>query len=237
MSPPASEIPRRLIRAEQVLAARTRRVSIVLEGSQDPHNVHAVLRTAEALGVQDVHLVAPRGEAAAISAGVTQRAHEWLSVSRHAGIEGALAQARAEGRAIWGTANSADAVSLTGFSPDGPIAVILGNETAGLSAAAVAACDGMLRIDVTGFSGSLNLSVSAALVLWELRRAAVARPGGGGDLTREQRDEIRARWYPALLSRPADDAAVAAWLGRAEEIREAALAAPRVMPVDRERAP
>ena len=102
--PDLPPVPRRLIRAEQVLAARTRAVSLVLEGSQDPHNVHAVLRTAEALGVQDVHLVAPRGEAAAISPGVTQRAHEWLTVRRHDELEGAVALLRDEGRSLWVTA-------------------------------------------------------------------------------------------------------------------------------------
>lgn len=228
------ELPRRLVRAEQVLAARTRRIAVVLEGSQDPHNVHAVLRTAESLGVQDVHLVAPRGEAAAISPGVTQRAHEWLTVRRHADIDAAIALCRGEGRAIWGTANAADAVPLTGFAPEGPVAILFGNETEGLSKRALAACDRVVRIDLVGFSGSLNLSVSAALVLWELRRTDVAR-AIPGDLTDAQRAELRARWYPALLARPAGDPAVDAWIQRADEVREAALQAPRVMPVDRER--
>jgi len=228
------DFPRRLLRAEQVLAARTRRVAVVLEGSQDPHNVHAVLRTAEALGVQDVHLVAPRGEAATISPGVTQRAHEWLTVTRHADIDAAAVHCRAEGRELWGTANAADALPLTGLSPQGPIAIVLGNETAGLSDRALDLCDRVVRIDLVGFSGSLNLSVSAGLILWELRRIAVAGLSGG-DLPLQDRDELRARWYPALLARPAGDPAVEDCLARAEEIRDAALRAPRVMPIDREK--
>lgn len=225
-------IPRRLLRAEQVLAARTRRVALVLEGSQDPHNVHAVLRTAEALGIQDVHLVAPRGDAAAISAGVTQRAHEWLSVLRHASIDDAIALMRAEGRRVLGTANATDAQPLTGLAPQGRVALVLGNETEGMSARAVELCDGLVRIDLVGFSGSLNLSVSAALACWELRRLDVTT--GSGDLTPSERDELRRQWYPALLSRRADDPAVEAWLARGEEVRAAALSAERVLPVDRE---
>lgn len=230
----APSFPRRLLRAEQVLAARTRRIAVVLEGSQDPHNVHAVLRTAEALGIQDVHLVAPRGEAAAISPGVTQRAHEWLTVRRHPDIDAAAIHCRSEGRELWGTANAPDALPLTGLSPQAPIALLLGNETEGLSERALELCDRVVRIDLVGFSGSLNLSVSAALVLWELRRIAVAglHPG---DLPLEDREELRKRWYPSLLARKPDDPEVLGLLSRAEDIRDAALRSPRVMPVDREK--
>src|SRR5690349_16987545 len=153
--PEPADIPKRLLRAEQVLAGRTRRIAVVLEGSQDPHNVHAVLRTAEALGIQDVHVVAPRGAAAIISPGVTQRAHEWLSVTRHDHVGAAIELLRAEGRLILGTGNVADAVPLTGLVADRPIALVLGNETAGLSEQAQAACDRIVRIDLVGFSGSL----------------------------------------------------------------------------------
>ena len=221
-----SDIPRRLVRAEQVLAARTRRVAVILESSQDPHNVHAVLRTAEALGVQEVHVVAPRGEAAAISPGVTQRAHEWLTVTRHADVDSAVAAARAEGREIWATALAPEARSLTGLTARGPVAVILGNESDGISPRARELADVLVRIDLVGFSGSLNLSVAAAIVLWELRRTDLAE-GVRGDLDGARVTALRERWYPPLLARPADDPQVARWLARAEDVRAAADAEPR----------
>lgn len=230
----SSAAPRRLVRAEQVLAARTRRVALVLESSQDPHNVHAVMRTAEALGVQEVHLVAPRGEASAISPGVTQRAHEWLDVRRHASVEQAIAHARADGRTIVAADNAPEAIPLSRWSPEGRIALVLGNESEGLSEAARALADATVRIDLVGFSGSLNLSVAAALFLWELRRLDVVseRPG---DLTEPELFALRARWYPALLGRRGDDAAVASWLEQAPAIAAEARDAARVPPADRKR--
>lgn len=200
MSESSPPTPRRLVRAEKVLAARSRRVCVVLEGSQDPHNVHAVMRTAEALGVQDLHLVAPRGEAATISPGVTQRAHEWLSVHRHADIDACVELLRSEGRTIHATANEPEARSVSGFAPQGRIAILFGNETEGLSPRARELTDGLLRIDLVGFSGSLNLSVSAAILLWELRRHEVLSEAPG-DLTAEETSELRETWYRRLLGR------------------------------------
>jgi tRNA (guanosine-2'-O-)-methyltransferase len=235
MTDSGAPVPRRLLRAEQVLAGRTRRVSLVLEGSQDPHNVHAVLRTAEALGVQDVHLVAPRGEAANIAPGVTQSAHEWLSVRRHADLEAACTLLREEGRSLLRAANEPGALSLTGLTPDGPVAVVLGNETAGLSSRARELVDGFVRIDLVGFSGSLNLSVSAAIILWELRRREVARERPG-DLDAPALARLRDGWYRKLLGkRVRGTAALDDWLERAPEIAAAARAADRLPPRDRRR--
>lgn len=218
-SPP---IPRRLLRAEQVLAARSRRVALVLEGSQDPHNVHAVMRTAEALGVQDVHLVGARGEAGAISSGVTQRAHEWLSVRKHRDIESCVALLREEGRSIFATANVPEAQPVTGFAPDGPVALLFGNESEGLSPRARELADGFLRIDLVGFSGSVNLSVAAAVVLWELRRQEVASDSPG-ELSQGERGELRADWYRRLLGkRVRSPEALEAWIARGAEIAAAA---------------
>ena len=227
-----TEVPRRLIRAEQVLAARTRRVCLILESSQDPHNVHAVLRTAEAFGVQDVHVVSPRGEAAAISPGVTQRAHEWLTVRRHRDIDSAVAAVREEGREVWATAIADEARSLGGLVPNGPVAVILGNESDGISARARELADVLVRIDLVGFSGSLNLSVAAAIVLWELRRTEL---GGSepGNLSADERQELRTRWYPPLLSRKIDDPLVTEWLTRGEEIHRTARDTPRSVAPER----
>ena len=96
-----STVPRRLQRAEAVLAARRRDLTVVLEDAHDPHNVSAVLRTCEAFGVQDVHLVIEQNEAPAINIDVTQSAHMWLTVRRHFGTENAIRALRDAGYAIY----------------------------------------------------------------------------------------------------------------------------------------
>ena len=206
----------------------------MLESSQDPHNVHAVMRTAEALGIQEVHLVAPRGEASVISPGVTQRAHEWLDVRRHASVEQAIAHVRSDGRTVVAADNAESAAPLSGWAPEERIALVLGNESEGLSDTARGLADATVRIDLVGFSGSLNLSVAAAICIWELRRLDVVRETPG-DLTAGELDALRARWYPSLLGRRPDDETVQGWLERAPEIAAEARSAARVPPADRKR--
>lgn len=228
---------RRLVRAEQVLLERTRRVAVVLECAQDPHNVHAVLRTCEALGVQDVHLVAPLGEAGLISPGITQRAHDWLTIRRHATFSAAERVLRDEGRLLWAAANAAEAAPLTGaldsLPPDARLALLLGNETEGLSAAALAAADAKVRIDLVGFSASLNLSVAAGMFLWELRRRDVVRHAAG-DLSPAEQSVLREAWARKLAShRSRPEEWVADALARAGELRAEALRSPRLFAEDR----
>lgn len=228
--------PRRLVRAEQVLAHRTRRVAVLLEGSQDPHNVHAVLRTAEALGVQDVHLVALRREAGAISPGVTQRSHQWLTVHRHASIDEAVAVLRGEGRRVWAARPGLGATPLTQVAREtGRVAIALGNETKGLSERALELADDTFRIDLAGFGGSLNLSVAAAIALWELRRREL-EGAFTSDLTIEEKQALRDDWYRRLLGRRVGGAARAEeWLARCDEVERAAREAGRPIPLDRTR--
>ncbi len=85
-----------------------------------------------------------------------------------------------------------------------PIAVAFGNEHDGLSAAAVAACDGALGVQMFGFTESFNLSVTVALAMSRIaarRRSAI---GAAGDLPDERRRELRARWFALKIrARPA----------------------------------
>ena len=98
MSEPA---PRRLLRAESVLAGRQRDITVVLEDARDTHNVSAVLRTCEALGIQDVHLVVENHESAEINRDVTKGAHRWLTLHRHYGNAQAMAALRQAGYRIY----------------------------------------------------------------------------------------------------------------------------------------
>lgn len=216
---------------------------MILEGSQDPHNVHAALRTAEALGVQDIHLVRPQGNAlaaarhaASVARGVTQGSHLWLSVRRHATIEEAIDGARSEGRTIWAAdpGEGAEPVSALAASND-RIAVVFGNETAGLSSDASRLADHRFRLSLVGFAGSLNLSVAVAMTLWELRREELDSERAG-DLSDEEREELRRAWYDTLLARRRRrEADVAHWLERSAAVEAEARRRPRLSSSERSR--
>ncbi len=185
--------PERIERIEQVLALRLTSVTAIVEDTYDPHNAAATIRTAEALGLSDLHVAAPRADF--LSKGVTRGTDRWLDVHPWPSFVDCATSLRARGFRVFATLPDARE-DLATIDISTPVAVAFGNEHDGLSPAAIAACDGAVRIPMFGFAESYNLSVSVALALSQLsqRRRALVAPAVG-DLTAERRDKLRARWY------------------------------------------
>ena len=189
-------VPQRAERLEAVLSRRTRHLTVVLENLYDSHNMSAVLRTADAFGLQEVHVVDPEGDFA-ISRKITQGAHKWLDVRRHEGSQAALDAAmalRARGFTLFAATLAEGAAPLTDLDLSGPAAFVFGNEHAGLSPALADACDRAYVIPMLGFVQSFNVSVSAALTL-QHARGARRWPGLEG----ADREEVRERWLGLAL--------------------------------------
>jgi tRNA (guanosine-2'-O-)-methyltransferase len=222
--PDADAAPRRLRKAEAVLARRTGRLMVVLERCADEHNRQAVLRTAEAFGVHRVALVdAPGVPAARLSRGVTRGAAAWLELRRYRTPAECVAALRAEGWTIWATdlSPAAEEAAPARLAPlPAKLALIFGREVDGVSAEALAAAERRLYLPIAGFTESFNLSVSAALLLQRLFDAC---PEMRGDLGAEERTAIRARWY-RLLAGHKDPTRFDAWLAAPppplDELRE-----------------
>lgn len=190
--------PRRLVRAEAVLAARRRRMTLVLEDAIDPHNVSAVLRTCEAFGIQDVHLVTSGAAPPEPNPGVSLGAERWLTLHRHDGAAAAIEALRACGYRLFVGDLRADATALYELPRDSGVAYVFGSEHRGISQAWLDAADARFLIPTAGFTGSLNLSVAAALVVYDrlcVRAAAAPTPG---DLTDSDKATLRATWYETL---------------------------------------
>lgn len=154
-------------------AARARREApflLLLDGVEDPGNLGAILRSAEAAGVHGV--VIPRRRAAGLSPAVAASsagAVENVLVAQVANIAQAIERLKTEG--IWcigADAGAAKSIYETPLKP--PIAVIVGGEGRGLSRLVRDRCDLVMRIPMHGTTASLNVSVAAALVLFEVRR-------------------------------------------------------------------
>ena len=183
----------RIARIDEVLAARLGSVVTVVEDTYDPHNAAATIRTTEAMGLGELHVIEP-GERFSAAGGVTRGAHRWIELHRWPAPELAIAALRARGFRVFATLPGApqavDDVDVTA-----PLAVAFGNEHAGLTAAAIASCDGALGVPMFGFTESYNLSVTVALAMSRIaarRRAAI---GCAGDLDERRRRELRARWF------------------------------------------
>lgn len=158
-------------RFDQVLALRTQMLTVVLEDVYQPHNQSAVLRTAEALGLQDVHLIESTNRWR-IDPQISMGSDRWLSVHRHRGETGTTAcleRLHGDGFRILVASPDATATPLNEVAFDQPTALVIGHETDGVSPAALELADECVVVPMRGFVESFNLSVAAAVALVHLR--------------------------------------------------------------------
>ena len=184
LSPVVTE--ERLRRIEGVVAARTDSLAVVLDRLSDPHNSSAVLRSAEAFGVQHVHaVVGIHGFRA--SQGVAKGTQRWLDVSRYEDADACARRLIADGFSIY-AASMEGSHSLEELRSVPRLAVVFGNEHHGVSEAMRAHTDGTFSIPMRGFVESLNVSVAAAITMQTL--IGDTRP----PLSDERRRELLARF-------------------------------------------
>lgn len=178
----------RLERIEEVLRSRTRAVVVVLDHLKDPHNRAAILRTAEGMGVLEVHAITEDGRWP-LSRRVTQGCHKWLDI--HVYREAKLCAARLESRGyalLEATEKSKEPTSALS-SQEQPLALCLGNEHEGLTEELREFCRGTVGIPMRGFTKSYNVSVAAALLLERILADRSRR------LEELDTSRLRARYY------------------------------------------
>jgi 23S rRNA (guanosine2251-2'-O)-methyltransferase len=155
---------------------------VVLDGVEDPHNLGAVIRSAQALGAHGV--VIPKDRAAGVTPVVAKAAAgalERCRVARVTNIARSLEELKEAG--VWTVALAADGDrALEAVGLEGPIALVLGSEGEGVRPLVKRSCDFVARIPMKGGFESLNVSASAAVALYEASRQRAAsgskRPSG-----------------------------------------------------------
>ncbi len=204
--------PERRARIEAVLGQRTRRLAVVLEDVFQAHNASAILRTCDALGLQDVHVVEARNRYRT-NPQVDLGASRWLTVHRHASLDACLTALRQQGYRLLAASPHAQGQAPEEVDVTSPTAVLMGTEEQGLSSAALAAVDGCVRVPMYGFTESLNVSVCAALILRELGRRLRQQPSAWR-LSGSEQAALRLEWYrrsirgaDLIVARRAADAA------------------------------
>lgn len=165
---------RRLTKLKKATEARQRDLVVVLEDIHDPHNAAAVFRTCDGLGIQNVYLIFeqeksfnPRQVGKVSSAS----ANKWLDFHVYHSTEDCLRELKKAGYQIFATALTPGAQSIfkTNFKNQ-KVALLLGNEHRGLSAQALELADKKIILPMQGMAQSLNLSVTAAIFLYEAVR-------------------------------------------------------------------
>lgn len=170
IDPQFARTERRIARLRSALEHRQPDLHLVVENVHDPHNVSAVLRTCDAVGVGTVHLVYTYEKFPRIGRTSSASAYKWTNIVRHESIEACYAALRAEGCRIYATDLTERAVDLYELELAAPVAIVFGNEHRGVSEEASRLADGNLRIPMVGLIQSLNISVACAVTLYEAMR-------------------------------------------------------------------
>jgi tRNA (guanosine-2'-O-)-methyltransferase len=167
---------RRRARIRSVLERRQPELTVVLENVHDPHNISAILRSCDAVGVLRVHAVYTIEEApaSAFARQTSASAAKWVDVDRHEALRGCFERLRRDGFTILTTAIAPEARPLHDWDLTGSVALVFGNEMRGISDEARALADGAVKIPMVGMVQSLNVSVACAVCLYEAFRQRMA---------------------------------------------------------------
>ena len=163
--------PERKARLEYVLSKRQDDITVVLENVFDPHNISAVMRTCDAVGVQEVYILntkIPRHKK--WGAKSSSSAAKWLTIHQFEHAEECFRELRKKYSKILTTHLSTDAVNLYDMNFTQPLALVFGNEHSGVSEEIRALADGNFVIPQMGIIRSLNISVACAVTLYEAYR-------------------------------------------------------------------
>ena len=163
---------KRLNRIEEILAQRMRYFAVGLEDIYQPQNASAVLRSCECFGIQDVHII-ENYNSYRINPMVVKGSDKWLTINRYNQSENnsdeAVKRLKTEGYRIVATSLNMKTVYLADFDvAHGKFAIIFGNEHQGVSEYILENADEYLKIPMFGFTQSLNLSVSAGIIISQL---------------------------------------------------------------------
>ncbi len=185
--------PQRLEKMLAVLQNRTRYLTVVLEDIFQPHNASAVLRSCDACGIQDVHIIENRNRHK-LTSGIELGTAQWLTRYRYRQGENKTMEAiqalRDKGYRIVATTPHKNDVSPAEFDlAKGPAALLFGTELEGLSQQALDAADEYIRIPMYGFVESYNISVSVAIIVSRLKEKLQAS-GLAWQLSETESDEL-----------------------------------------------
>jgi tRNA (guanosine-2'-O-)-methyltransferase len=173
-----------------VLRRRQPDLTVVMEDIHDPHNVSAMLRSADAVGVLEVQLLYVRDQLPKLGKKSSASANKWLRRRNFRTVAECYAALRSEGYTIYATHLGKKSRSLHDLDLTGKVALVFGNEHRGVSEEAARLADGNFQIPQVGMIQSLNVSVACAVSLYEAFRQRLA--AGGYRKTALRRGELKA---------------------------------------------
>ena len=176
----------------KILEERTKFITVAIEDVFQLHNTSAVIRSCEVFGIQTTHVIEGRfGKR--LDKNIAMGAQQWVDVERYENTKSCISHLRSEGYQIIATTPYNDSCLLEGFEIDRKSALFFGTEKEGLSEEVMKEADGFLKIPMVGFTDSLNISVSAAIILQHLS-SKLKKQGMPWQLSDSEKLEKRLDW-------------------------------------------
>ncbi len=194
-------LPRRFKRLQSVLNQRMNDLTVVMENVEKPHNLSAILRTCDAVGVLEAHAVSHEGKLNTFNS-TAQGSQKWITLNNHSNIDFAINSLKQKGFRIYGTSLDKHSIDYRECNFLEPTAFVLGAEKWGLSKSSTELMDQSIYIPMRGMVQSLNVSVAAAILLFEaLRQRQIAGiiPQDGEGLSNDLYKKKLFEWaYPEV---------------------------------------
>jgi tRNA (guanosine-2'-O-)-methyltransferase len=156
--------PERKQKFHTILKLRTKHFTVAMEDVFQLHNTSAVMRSCEIFGIQELNVIEER-YGKAIDKEIAMGAQKWVDVQRYSSIRSCIADMKERGYRIIATSPHEGSCMMDDFDISQPAALFFGTERDGLSEDVLKAADGFVKIPMYGFTESLNISSSAAIIL------------------------------------------------------------------------
>jgi tRNA (guanosine-2'-O-)-methyltransferase len=190
--------PERLVKMETLAALRTRYITVVLEDVHQSHNASAIVRSCEAFGLQNVHCVTSKNKFD-VKNTVASGASKWLTLQEYKTSQACIASLKKAGYKIVATSPHA-AKTLEIINLDQKIALLFGTEQEGLTQQIIDQADELMKIPMSGFTESLNVSVSVALCVYSLSTRLRASDVAW-QLSQQEQEVLLLEWLKQSIER------------------------------------
>lgn len=194
---------RRRGRLKEVLEERTNHVTVVLEDVYQSHNFSAVLRSADIFGIQSINFIENRNKYK-ISEDVSMGSTQWLTLNRYQKHENntktCLSELKAKGYKIVATSLHKNSVTLRELDVTQPIALVFGTELTGITKDVEDMADEFVKLPMYGFTESFNISVCAALCMYDLS-TKIRKEIPNYHLSDQEKEDIYIEWLKASVKK------------------------------------
>lgn len=193
--------PEKVEMFDRIASERTNYITVAMENIHHDHNASAVLRTCDCFGVQQLHTI-EKDHQYKIQREIARGAGKWVDIYNYnegpTPVEDCIKKLKTKGYQIIATTPHEEDCNIADLPIDQPTAIVFGTEWTGISEEMIQLADGFVKIPMYGFTESFNVSVSAALVLQELRNR-LAKSSIDYLLTENEQTELKIKWASKII--------------------------------------